>query len=85
MADAIAAIQARRGEPFVFLFAVFLLACFVGYYVVWNVTPALHIAADGGHQRDLLRHRGRRHLAAGSADAAGARIFGFLAVIARLR
>jgi NAD(P) transhydrogenase subunit alpha len=29
-------------EPFVYLFAVFLMACFVGYYVVWNVTPALH-------------------------------------------
>ena len=28
--------------PFIFLFAVFLMACFVGYYVVWNVTPALH-------------------------------------------
>ena len=28
--------------PFVALFAVFLMACFVGYYVVWNVTPALH-------------------------------------------
>ncbi|MEL0112110.1 MAG: proton-translocating transhydrogenase family protein, partial [Rickettsiales bacterium] len=24
------------------LFAVFVLAVFVGYYVVWNVTPALH-------------------------------------------
>ena len=29
-------------EPLVFLFAIFLMACFVGYYVVWNVTPALH-------------------------------------------
>lgn len=29
-------------EPFIFLLAIFLLACFVGYYVVWNVTPALH-------------------------------------------
>ncbi len=29
-------------EPFVFLLAVFLMACFVGYYVVWSVTPALH-------------------------------------------
>ena len=28
--------------PFVFLFTVFVLACFVGYYVVWRVTPALH-------------------------------------------
>jgi len=29
-------------EPFIFLLSVFLMACFVGYYVVWNVTPALH-------------------------------------------
>ena len=28
--------------PFVQLFTVFILACFVGYYVVWRVTPALH-------------------------------------------
>jgi NAD(P) transhydrogenase subunit alpha len=28
--------------PFIYLLAVFLMACFVGYYVVWNVTPALH-------------------------------------------
>jgi NAD(P) transhydrogenase subunit alpha len=33
---------AAQSEPFVTLFAVFLMACFVGYYVVWNVTPALH-------------------------------------------
>jgi NAD(P) transhydrogenase subunit alpha len=26
----------------VFLFAIFLMAVFVGYYVIWNVTPALH-------------------------------------------
>jgi NAD(P) transhydrogenase subunit alpha len=29
-------------EPFIYLLAIFLMACFVGYYVVWNVTPALH-------------------------------------------
>ena len=29
-------------SPFLFLCSVFVLACFVGYYVVWNVTPALH-------------------------------------------
>ena len=28
--------------PFVSLLTIFALACFVGYYVVWNVTPALH-------------------------------------------
>jgi len=30
------------GESFLGLFTVFVLACFVGYYVVWSVTPALH-------------------------------------------
>ncbi len=29
-------------DPFVFGITVFVLACFVGYYVVWKVTPALH-------------------------------------------
>lgn len=29
-------------DPFVFAITVFVLACFVGYYVVWKVTPALH-------------------------------------------
>ncbi len=29
-------------DPTVFLAAIFVLACFVGYYVVWSVTPALH-------------------------------------------
>jgi len=33
---------ATEVEPFVYLLAIFLMACFVGYYVVWNVTPALH-------------------------------------------
>lgn len=29
-------------DPFIFGITVFVLACFVGYYVVWRVTPALH-------------------------------------------
>ena len=28
--------------PFVALLTIFALGCFVGYYVVWRVTPALH-------------------------------------------
>ena len=28
--------------PFITLLTIFALACFVGYYVVWRVTPALH-------------------------------------------
>jgi proton-translocating NAD(P)+ transhydrogenase subunit alpha len=33
---------AHAGTPFVFELTVFVLAVFVGYYVVWRVTPALH-------------------------------------------
>lgn len=29
-------------DPFIFRLAIFALAIFVGYYVVWSVTPALH-------------------------------------------
>jgi NAD(P) transhydrogenase subunit alpha len=48
LADAASHFTAAAGpvaeavEPFIFLLATFLMACFVGYYVVWNVTPALH-------------------------------------------
>ena len=31
-----------NADPFIMGLTVFLLACFVGYYVVWKVTPALH-------------------------------------------
>lgn len=33
---------AHAVSPFVFEFSIFVLAIFVGYYVVWSVTPALH-------------------------------------------
>jgi H+-translocating NAD(P) transhydrogenase subunit alpha len=40
------AAQAAHGaaafDPFIFAFTVFVLAVFIGYHVVWNVTPALH-------------------------------------------
>ena len=45
-ADQLAAIgHAASGgtiDPFVFRLAIFVMAVFVGYYVVWSVTPALH-------------------------------------------
>ena len=34
--------QITSGEPFIFMFTIFILAVFVGFYVVWSVTPALH-------------------------------------------
>lgn len=30
------------GNPYIAILTIFILACFVGYYVVWKVTPALH-------------------------------------------
>lgn len=37
------AVAAATGiDPFVFRLSIFVLAIFVGYYVVWSVTPALH-------------------------------------------
>lgn len=33
---------AQSADPFILSFTVFVLAVFVGYHVVWNVTPALH-------------------------------------------
>ena len=43
-AAAAAAYAASGGvvDPFVFRLAIFVLSIFVGYYVVWQVTPALH-------------------------------------------
>ncbi|TDR33352.1 NAD(P) transhydrogenase subunit alpha [Aquamicrobium defluvii] len=40
--DAAHALSGGMVDPFVFRFAIFVLAIFVGYYVVWSVTPALH-------------------------------------------
>ena len=34
--------EAAQIDPFVFRVSIFVLAIFVGYYVVWSVTPALH-------------------------------------------
>ena len=43
-ADQLASLAASLSGPsdFVYLLALFVLAIFVGYYVVWSVTPALH-------------------------------------------
>lgn len=47
MADGFTNISVENGadvctDPTILGFTVFVLACFVGYYVVWRVTPALH-------------------------------------------
>ena len=41
-AQAVYAVSGGAIDPFIFQLAIFVLAIFVGYYVVWAVTPALH-------------------------------------------
>ena len=41
-APALASTGAEQPDGLVFRLAIFVLAIFVGYYVVWSVTPALH-------------------------------------------
>jgi len=36
------AVEHVSSVPFVSIFTIFVMAIFVGYYVVWGVTPALH-------------------------------------------
>ena len=37
-----APLQRGRAMDFISILSIFVLACFVGYFVVWSVTPALH-------------------------------------------
>jgi NAD(P) transhydrogenase subunit alpha len=71
---------AEAVQPFVFLFAVFLMACFVGYYVVWNVTPALHSPLMGVTNAISSVIVVGAMLSAGLALSGWAMGFGFIAV-----
>jgi len=75
-----AAPAAAAAEPFVFLLAVFLMACFVGYYVVWNVTPALHSPLMGVTNAISSVIVVGAMLSAGLAVSGWAMGFGFIAV-----
>lgn len=76
-----AAPVAAAAEPFVYLLAVFLMACFVGFYVVWNVTPALHSPLMGVTNAISSVIIVGAMLATGLGDSVIAQIFGFLAVL----
>jgi NAD(P) transhydrogenase subunit alpha len=79
-ADATGGPVAEAVEPFVFLFAVFLMACFVGYYVVWNVTPALHSPLMGVTNAISSVIVVGAMLATGLGSNGWAMFFGFIAV-----
>ncbi|MBU6499135.1 MAG: NAD(P) transhydrogenase subunit alpha [Rhodospirillales bacterium] len=72
---------AEAVQPFVFLLAIFLMACFVGYYVVWNVTPALHSPLMGVTNAISSVIVVGAMLATGLAVSGWAMGFGFIAVM----
>ncbi len=75
------AAAAAGGGHFLSLFTVFVLACFVGFYVVWSVTPALHspLMSVTNAISSVIIVGGL--LAAGPAHFDFSKVMGFLAVI----
>ena len=71
---------AEAANPFLYLLTIFLMACFVGYYVVWSVTPALHSPLMGVTNAISSVIVVGAILATGLSDSIAAKIFGFLAV-----
>jgi NAD(P) transhydrogenase subunit alpha len=67
--------------PFVALLTIFALACFVGYYVVWRVTPALHsplMSVTNAVSSVIIVGA---LLAAGLKGVGAAQLFGAIAVV----
>lgn len=75
------AAPATGGTAFVMLFTIFVLAVFVGYYVVWNVTPALHSPLMGVTNAISSVIIVGALIAAAPADWNLAKLFGFVAVM----
>lgn len=74
------AAPAGHGNEFIFLFTIFILAVFVGYYVVWNVTPALHSPLMGVTNAISSVIIVGALIAAGPADISLSKFLGFVAV-----
>lgn len=69
-------------SPFVFEFAIFVLAIFVGYFVVWAVTPALHtplMSVTNAISSVIVV--GALLAVLGGSGAFWATLFGFLALV----
>ncbi len=66
---------------FISILSIFVLACFVGYFVVWGVTPALHtplMAVTNAISSVIIVGA---LIAAAAAGAPGAKWLGLLAVV----
>ena len=82
-ATALARGAAQHGgtDPLVMGLTVFVLACFVGYYVVWRVTPALHsplMSVTNAVSSVIIVGA---LIAAGPAGFTFSKVMGFLAVV----
>jgi len=80
-ANQFAAPAAGGGDLFVYFFMIFVLAVFVGYYVVWSVTPALHsplMSVTNAISSVIIVGA---LIAAGPADMSLSKVFGFIAVV----
>jgi NAD(P) transhydrogenase subunit alpha len=71
---------AGGGMEFLSLFTIFVLSCFIGFYVVWSVTPALHspLMAVTNAISSVIIVGGL--LAAGPLDMDFSKVMGFCAV-----
>jgi len=75
-----AAEAAGASDPFIFLFTVFVLSVFIGFYVVWSVTPALHsplMSVTNAISSVIIVGA---LIAAGPTDLGFSKIMGFVAV-----
>ena len=67
-------------DPFVFRLSIFVLAIFVGYFVVWGVTPALHTPLMSVTNAISSVIIVGALIAAGPAGISFSKIMGFVAV-----
>ena len=68
-------------DPFMISLTVFVLACFIGYYVVWKVTPALHSPLMSVTNAVSSVIVVGALIAAGPITTSVSTIFGFIAVV----
>ena len=68
-------------DPFIFRLAIFVLAIFVGYYVVWSVTPALHTPLMSVTNAISSVIIVGALIAAGPADVSFSKVMGFVAIV----
>ena len=71
-------------DPFVFRLSIFILSIFIGYYVVWSVTPSLHtplMSVTNAISSVIIVGAIIAALAEGGSIFDTANIFGYLAIV----